>query len=215
MQVIQKSRLSILFLFFLISSCSSNSNVVKEISVNSFKFKDIKLEQLDKNGLRRFLFVTKNASLDESSKTIYATNPLVTFYHNKKPSYTIRAKEASLINNGETVLLENDVLMSSLKKSNLILKTNKVLWIKDSSTAILDGFVESTINGSSFVSDSAIYKHKINTIEFNGVKNYFYRDATSSSIISVAADQAIWYGNKKKLEFNSSGKQVKTNIKLY
>ena len=68
---------------------------------------------------------------------------------------------------------------------------------------------------SSFSSNKAIYDYKQNTVEFSGINNYKYKDESLKQFVSVQADSAIWYGDKKKLLFFTPQGKVITNLKVF
>ncbi len=205
-------KLFIILTLIIISGCNNKDTIEDK---PSFKFTNINLDQVDTEGNKQFKLVTDRAYIIESSKQMKAIDPLVIFYYKNEPYYNLNSKSASIVDNGNKIILDKKVYMQSIRDNNFILETKKVEWNKNGSIIIMSGGINSVINGSSFKSNSATYDYKENTIKFFGINNYKFKDKSLKQFVSVNARRAIWNGDKKRLLFFTPNGKVITNLKVY
>lgn len=213
-KLISKFRtIQLIFYFVIILGCSQKETIVSENP--SFKFNNINLDQVDYKGNKLFKFITNKAYITESSKMVKAIDPLIILYQSNLPYYHIKAKSASIINNGEIIQLDEKVNMKSIQNLNFELETEKITWKKNDKKVYMEGGIKSYIHGSSFSANKATYDLRNNTITFSGIKNYIYNDIQSSSSITIEAGTAVWDGNINRLRFTSPSNKVKTKIQIF
>ena len=104
--------ISFLFLLAILLSACSKKPDNKENS--SFKFNDIYVEQVNKNGIKQFTFKTKKAKINELDKSIKAKDSLVIFFQGNKPIYKLISNTSNLTRNGEKILLDSGIEMIRL-----------------------------------------------------------------------------------------------------
>ncbi len=195
-----------------LSACNYN---IEPEEKPSFKFTNINLDQVDSEGKKQFKLVTDRAYIIESSKHMKAIDPLVILYYNNEPHYNVNSAIASIVDNGNKIILDKNIVMQSIRNNEFLLETQRLEWNKSKSIIVMNGGIKSTINGSSFKSKSANYNYKKNIIEFYGIDQYKYSDKSMKQFVSVKADSAIWYGAKNKLLFYSNTGNVISNLKVY
>ncbi len=201
-----------LAIIFIATGCASNK---QEIVKPSFKFRNINVDQVDNFGNKQFSFKTDKAFITESSKSMKAVDPLIILYQNNKPYYKITSEIASIENNGENIMLKNNVYMRSIDNQRFQLRTNQIVWKKANSTVYMIGDINTNINGSEFKSDRASYNHKNNKIEFYDIKDYKYIDSKHQNNLTINAKQATWYGNTNRLKFFTPNEKVITKIIIF
>ncbi len=206
-------RVSYVFLLAIFLSACSNEPDNKQIS--SFKFNDIYVEQLDKNGIKQFTFKTKKAKINELDKSIKAKDSLVIFFQGNKPNYKLTSNTSNLTGNGEKILLDSGIEMISLLNNDFSLKADSILWIKELAQATIEGNIVVKIKGSSFLAKKAIYNHKQNTVKFTGIDEYNYSNLNNKAKISLMAENAMWRGDINTLTFTNNESKVLTKIFIY
>ena len=201
-----------ILLAILLSACSKKPDN-KENS--SFKFNDIYVEQLDKDGIKQFTFKTKKAKINELDKSIKAKDSLVIFFQESNPSYMLTSNSSNLTGNGEKILLDSGIQMISLLNNDFLVKAESILWNKKSAQAIVEGNIKVNIKGSSFLAKKAIYDHKKNIIKFTGNDEYNYSNFNNKAKISILAENALWKGDINTLTFTNNESKVLTKIFIY
>jgi len=212
-KLLKSKSIGYLFLFSILLSACSNTPDNKEKS--SFKFNDIYVEQVDKNGIKQFTFKTKKAKINELDKSIKAKDSLVIFFQRNKPTYKLTSNTSNLTGNGEKILLDSGIEMISLLDNNFSVKAESILWIKESAQATVEGNIIVKIKGSSFLAKKAIYNHKKNIVKFTGIDEYNYSNLKNRAKISIVADKAMWKGDSNTLTFTNNESKVLTKILIY
>ena len=208
--------LKLIFYSIITITLNSGCNSAQKIEEKpSFKFSNINLDQVDTEGNKQFKLVTDRAYIIESSKHMKAIDPLVIFYYKNEPYYNLNSSTASIVDNGNRIVLDNKVYMASIRNDNFSLETDKVEWIKENSEIIMEGEISAIINNSSIVSNKATYDYKNNTITFTGIKQYNYKDLNLKNFIAIKAESAIWFGNNNRLLIFSPKKKVISKLKIY
>ena len=205
--------ISYLFLLAIFLSACTKKPDNKENS--SFKFSDIYVEQVDKNGLKQFTFKTKKAKINELDKSIKAKDSLVIFFQGNRPTYKLTSNTSNLTGNGERIVLDSGIEMVSLLTNDFSVKADSILWIKELAQATVEGNIIVKIKGSSFLAKKAIYNHKKNIVKFTGIDKYNYSDLNNKAKISILAENALWKGEINTLTFTNNERKVLTKVLIY
>ena len=214
MNKLQKFKiLSYIFLLAILLSACSKKPDNKENS--SFKFRDIYVEQIDRNGIKQFTFKTKKAKINELDKSIKANGSLVVLFQGNKPTYKLTSKTSNLTGSGEKILLDSGIEMISLLNNDFSVKAESILWIKELAQATVEGNIIVKIKGSSFLAKKAIYNHKKNIVKFTGIDEYNYSSLNNRAKINILADNALWKGDSNTLTFTNNESKVLTKILIY
>ena len=212
-KLLKSKSINHLFLLAILLSACSKGTVNKDIS--SFKFNDIYVEQVDKNGIKQFTFKTKKAKINELDKSIKAKDSLVIFYQGNKPTYKLTSNSSNLTGNGEKILLDSGIEMISLLNNDFSVKAESIIWIKELAQATVEGNIIVNIKGSSFLAKKAIYNHKKNLVKFIGIDEYNYYNFNNKAKISILAENALWNGDINTLTFTNNDSKVLTKIFIY
>ena len=212
-KLLKSKSINHLFLLAILLSACSKGTDNKEIS--SFKFNDIYVEQVDKNGIKQFTFKTKKAKINELDKSIKAKDSLVIFFQGNKPTYKLISNTSHLTGNGEKILLDSGIEMISLMNNDFSVKADSILWIKELAQATVEGNIIVKIKGSRFVAKKAIYNHKKNIVKFTGIDEYNYSNLNNKAKINILAENAIWKGDINTLTFTNNETKVLTKILIY
>ena len=202
----------LVLLSILLSACSNKPDNKEK---SSFKFNDIYVEQVDKNGIKQFTFKTKKAKINELDKSIKAKDSLVIFYQGNKPTYKLTSNSSNLTGNGEKILLDSGIEMISLLNNDFSVKAESIIWIKELAQATVEGNIIVNIKGSSFLAKKAIYDHKKNIVKFTGIDKYNYSNLNNKAKINILAENALWKGDINTLTFNNNESKVLTKIFIY
>ncbi len=206
---------SISFFFLLVILLSSCSKKPDNKENSSFKFKDIYVEQADKNGIKQFTFKTKKAKINELDKSIKAKDSLVIFFQSNKPTYKLTSNTSNLTGNGEKILLDSGIEMISLLNDDFSIKAERIIWLKELAQATVDGNIIAKIKGSRFLAKKAIYNHKKNIVKFTGIDEYNYSNLHNKAKISIQAENALWNGDINTITFTNNESKVLTKIFIY
>ena len=104
----------------LVLGCSSSTGNKSETAAPvPFVFRKLELEQKKPNGEVDWILSSPEARYEFSRRLVRAKLPSGVLYSNKNPSFNIRADFATIINDGQQIILEGDVQLQQLNGQKL------------------------------------------------------------------------------------------------
>ncbi len=205
-------KLNLIFFLTLLLLAGCKKTVEKDPAL---RFININLDQVDLNGNKQFQLVTERAYIIESTKSMNAIEPLLIIHYNNKPYYKIISKVASILDDGNKIILENNVYMESINSKHFRIESKKVVWEEKDSSIYMSGGVKSIIKGASFYSNNASYDLESNTMVFNGIKDYEYNGSSPKlrKVSTINPKKAIWYGKENRFKFYANSNEDIINIR--
>ena len=110
----------------------------KSTGTTPFVFRSLDLAQKHNNGDRNWDLKSPIASYDLNRRMIRAKQPSGLLYRSDKPSFSISASNATVINDGEIVLLEGDVKLQQLTGQKVLITGNRLHWTPKTSIMVID-----------------------------------------------------------------------------
>ena len=121
----------------VVSACSSSRPITFE-PTPSFVFRSLALSQRAEIGNRVWDLTSPEARYDLSSRTVRALGPSGILYRNNKPSYRISAELATVLNDGDLVVLEGQVRLQQLDQRKLLISGDRLKWRPSQSRMVID-----------------------------------------------------------------------------
>ena len=121
----------------LATGCSSNRTSTVE-ATPSFVFRSLDLSQRRDDGERDWDLTSPEARYDLSSRTIRARRPQGILYRDDQPHYRITAELATVLRDGELVVLEGEVKLRRLNQRGLTIEGDRLIWTPEQSRMVIN-----------------------------------------------------------------------------
>ena len=153
----------------LISSCASKSpNQNKNQASTPFIFRSLDLKQRRPDGARDWELTSPEARYNTAARTVRAKIPKGILYFEDKPSFMISAEHATVLNDGELVVLEGTVRLKRLGVEPLLIQGDRLIWRPSLSTMVINQRPSALNKNSKIVSSSLIFQQESGQLLFNG-----------------------------------------------
>ena len=103
-----------------------------------FVFRSLDLKQRGVDGLRSWDLQSPEARYAVDSRTIRARRPTGVLYRKDQPSFRISADLATVLNDGQLVVLEGSVELRQLDQRQLIIRGDRLVWTPGQSQMVID-----------------------------------------------------------------------------
>ena len=121
----------------LVSACGSRGPITVE-PTPSFVFRSLDLSQRADDGKRDWDLTSPEARYDLSSRTIRARRPEGMLYRDDQPHYRITADLATVLRDGELVLLEGSVQLVQLSEGGVTIEGDNLIWTPAESRMVIN-----------------------------------------------------------------------------
>ena len=154
---------------FLISSCESQPAVQeKNQGSTPFVFRSLDLKQRRPDGVRDWELTSPEARYNTAARTVRARSPKGILYFEDKPSFMISAEHATVVNDGELVVLEGTVRLKRLGTSPLLIQGDRLIWRPGLSTMVINQRPSALNRNSKLVSNSLTFQQDSGQLLFTG-----------------------------------------------
>ncbi|WP_320676864.1 LPS export ABC transporter periplasmic protein LptC [Prochlorococcus sp. MIT 1300] len=122
---------------FLLSSCrfSPNSNPT---SSPPLVFNSLNLRSQKQSGVMDWSLKSPKARYQHGIRLIKAIDPSGIIYQDDKPYISIKAKLATIINDGEILLLEGEVRLKQLTNNKAVILGKSMKWTPSNSLIVIE-----------------------------------------------------------------------------
>lgn len=103
-----------------------------------FVFRSLELRQKRPNGEKDWDLTSPEARYEFSRRLVRASRPEGLLYRNNQPAYRIRADRATVINDGQLVLLEGDVQLQQLQGQKVLIKGDRLRWTPPQALLVME-----------------------------------------------------------------------------
>ena len=116
------------------------ASVVESTSTEAppFVFRSLELRQKRPNGEKDWDLTSPEARYEFSRRLVRASRPEGLLYRNNQPAYRIRADRATVINDGQLVLLEGDVQLQQLQGQKVLIKGDRLRWTPPQALLVME-----------------------------------------------------------------------------
>ena len=181
----------------LLSSCASKpASQNQNQSSTPFVFRSLDLKQRRPDGVRDWELTSPEARYNTAARTVRARIPKGILYFEDKPSFMISAEHATVLNDGELVVLEGTVRLKRLGVEPLLIQGDRLIWRPALSTMVINQRPAALNRNSRIISNSLIFQQESGQLLFRGPtklsrweKNY---SATLDPQTVITAGNSRW-----------------------
>ena len=147
--------------------CRQPPAIVTEES-RPFVFRSLNLNQRRPDGTKDWDLTSPEARYDLSSRTVRALGPSGVLYKNNKPAYRISAELATVLNDGDLVVLEGQVRLQQLDQRMLLISGDRLKWRPSQSRMVIDQRPRAEDAESRLTVRQIVFQQDRNTLRFQG-----------------------------------------------
>ena len=147
--------------------CRQPPAVVTEES-RPFVFRSLNLNQRRPDGTKDWDLTSPEARYDLSSRTVRALGPSGVLYKNNKPAYRISAELATVLNDGDLVVLEGQVRLQQLDQRKLLISGDRLKWRPSQSRMVIDQRPKAEDAESRLTVRQIVFQQDRDTLRFKG-----------------------------------------------
>ena len=134
---VRSSLLIPLTLVALLTGCASTPDQAQEEST-PFVFSALDLNQRRDDGSRDWDLSSPEARYNLMDRTVQAQRPAGVVYRSNQPYLRLSADQATLINDGEQIILEGRVQLQQLTAQRLLIEGERLVWTPVESRIVID-----------------------------------------------------------------------------
>ena len=147
--------------------CRQPPAVVPE-EARPFVFRSLNLNQRRPDGSKDWDLTSPEARYDLTSRTVRALGPSGILYRNNKPAYRISADLATVLNDGDLVVLEGQVRLQQLNKRKLLISGDRLQWRPSRSRMVIDQRPKAEDADSRLTVRQIVFQQDRDTLRFQG-----------------------------------------------
>ena len=137
-------------------------------AIPPFVFRSLDLNQRRSDGTRDWDLQSPEARYALDSRTVRAVNPKGVLYRQDNPSFQIRADLATVLNDGELVVLEGDVELQQLNQGRVTVTGDRLVWTPSQSQMVIDQNPRAVDGTSELSVDHLTFDVQRDTLLFRG-----------------------------------------------
>ena len=175
----------------LLTSCSTRRPIAVQ-PTPSFVFRSLDLSQRTDSGNRDWDLTSPEARYDLSSRTIRARRPEGILYRNDQPLYRLTADLATVLRDGEFVILEGSVQLRQLNQRGLTIEGDNLIWTPSQSRMVINQRPKASDGQTQIRSRELTYQQDTELLVFSGPTQLNRRDDESSDSTVVQGGSGTW-----------------------
>jgi len=182
---------SVLVACAVLSGCGSRRPITVE-PTPSFVFRSLDLSQRADNGERDWDLTSPEARYDLSSRTIRARHPEGTLYRDDQPQYRLTADLATVLRDGELVILEGSVQLRQLNQRGLTIEGDNLIWTPSQSRMVINQRPKASDGQTQIRSRELTFQQDTELLVFSGPTQLNRRDDNSPDSTVVQGGSGTW-----------------------
>lgn len=175
----------------LLSGCSSSRKATVE-PTPSFVFRSLDLSQRADDGNRDWDLTSPEARYDLSSRTIRARRPQGILYRDDQPQYRITADLATVLRDGELVVLEGSVQLRQLNQRGLTIEGDNLIWTPAQSRMVINQRPMASDGQTQLRSRELAFEQDTELLVFSGPTQLNRLDEGSDDATVVRGGSGTW-----------------------
>ena len=175
----------------LMAACSSRRPLAVA-PTPSFVFRSLDLSQRADNGDRDWDLTSPEARYDFSSRTIRARRPEGLLYQNDQPRHRITADLATVLRDGELVVLEGSVQLRQLNQRGLTIEGDNLIWTPSQSRMVITQRPKANDGQTQIRSRELTFQQDSEVLVFSGPTQLNRVDQTSAASTVVRGGSGSW-----------------------
>jgi len=121
----------------LLVGCESNQQASAP-GAPPFVFRSLELRQKRADGQSDWDLTSPEARYEFNRRLVRASRPEAILYRNDRPSFRVSANRATVINDGELVLLEGQVQLQQLQGKKVLITGDRLRWTPSTSLLVME-----------------------------------------------------------------------------
>lgn len=192
--------ISLLSLLFCLSSCSRTPEEApsdrKAKSSRNFDpaltFNDVTLEQIDRDGKKRWSLVAKQVTYSKDRKIATASNLSGKLYNEGEHAYDAKAREGVLSQNGDRIVLKGEIEVVD-RKDGTVFSADEVEWLPEDDRMIFKGNLKAVHEDGSLTAQAG------ELLEADRILNLSNKVLikTDDPRLSLSTDRGVWQMEKE------------------
>ncbi|AHF63693.1 hypothetical protein Syncc8109_1329 [Synechococcus sp. WH 8109] len=174
-----------------LTGCTTRRPIALE-PTPSFVFRSLDLSQRADDGNRDWDLTSPEARYDLSSRTIRARRPEGVLYRNDQPHYRITADLATVLRDGELVVLEGSVQLRQLSQRGLTIEGDNLIWTPSQSRMVINQRPKANDGQTQIRSRELAFQQDSEVLEFSGPTQLNRVDETSVASTVVQGGSGTW-----------------------
>ncbi|KGG24711.1 MULTISPECIES: LPS export ABC transporter periplasmic protein LptC [unclassified Prochlorococcus] len=182
--------------------CQESPSIQKKSSV-PFVFKSLELRHKQADGSRDWDLNSPLARYELGSRVVRARNPEGVLYKENKPSFEISAQAATVLNDGETVLLEGNVMVQQLTGEKVLIIGDRLRWSPNESKMVIEQRPQALDNISRISAKKVLFQQLTQELVFKGPTKFErwekQRNNNQDPSIVIRGRNGLWNLDSGKL----------------
>ena len=175
----------------LLAACSSRRSITVE-PTPSFVFRSLDLSQRADDGNRDWDLTSPEARYDLSSRTIRARRPEGILYREDQPHYRITADLATVLRDGELVVLEGSVELRQLNQRGLTIEGDNLIWTPSQSRMVINQRPKANDGQTQIRSRELAFQQDNELLVFSGPTQLNRVDESNAASTVVRGGSGTW-----------------------
>ena len=175
----------------LLAACSSRRPITVE-PTPSFVFRSLDLSQRADDGNRDWDLTSPEARYDLTSRTIRARRPEGILYRDDQPHYRITADLATVLRDGELVVLEGSVELRQLNQRGLTIEGDNLIWTPSQSRMVINQRPKANDGQTQIRSRELAFQQDNELLVFSGPTQLNRVDESNAASTVVRGGSGTW-----------------------
>ena len=175
----------------VLTACSTRRPITVE-PTPSFVFRSLDLSQRTDDGNRDWDLTSPEARYDLSSRTIRARRPEGVLYRDDQPHYRITADLATVLRDGELVVLEGSVQLRQLNQRGLTIEGDNLIWTPSQSRMVINQRPTANDGQTQIRSRELAFQQNTEVLVFSGPTQLNPVDGTDAASTVVRGGSGTW-----------------------
>ena len=175
----------------LTSACTSSRQSTVQ-PTPSFVFRSLDLSQRADDGKRDWDLTSPEARYDLSSRTIRARRPQGILYRDDQPQYRVTADLATVLRDGELVVLEGSVQLRQLNQRGVTIEGDNLIWTPSQSRMVINQRPIARDGNTQLRSRELTFQQDTELLVFNGPTQLNRRDDNNTDSTVVKGGSGTW-----------------------
>ena len=175
----------------LTSACTSSRQSTVQ-PTPSFVFRSLDVSQRADDGKRDWDLTSPEARYDLSSRTIRARRPQGILYRDDQPQYRVTADLATVLRDGELVVLEGSVQLRQLNQRGVTIEGDNLIWTPSQSRMVINQRPMARDGNTQLRSRELTFQQDTELLVFNGPTQLNRRDDNNTDSTVVKGGSGTW-----------------------
>ena len=179
----------------LLTGCVSTADQADEVAP-PFVFRSLNLNQRRDDGSRDWDLISPEARYDLESRTVQAQSPSGLIYRDDKPYLRISARQATVVNDGDRIVLEGNVKLQQITDQRLLIEGERLVWTPDESHIVVDRQAKALNSRSQLSAERFVLLQDRNQLRLDGPTRLLHwpetRSAETPSDTEITGGSGSW-----------------------